>query len=146
MTMQDRTYVTKPAEVERNWYVVDADGQTLGRLATKIATVLRGKHKPTYSPSVDCGDFVIVVNAEKIHVTGRRKDQKKYYHHSGYMGGLTEITLRQQLEKNPDRVIMSAVRGMLPKNKLGRKMFSRLKVYAGPDHPHQAQQPEQMVL
>jgi large subunit ribosomal protein L13 len=146
MTMQYRTYVTKPAEVERNWYVVDADGQTLGRLATKIATVLRGKHKPTYSPSVDCGDFVIVVNAEKIHVTGRRKDQKKYYHHSGYMGGLTEITLRQQLEKNPDRVIMSAVRGMLPKNKLGRKMFSKLKVYAGPDHPHQAQQPEQMVL
>ena len=144
--MQYRTYVTKPAEVERNWYAVDADGQTLGRLATKIATVLRGKHKPTYSPSVDCGDFVVVVNAEKIHVTGRRKDQKKYYHHSGYMGGLTEITLRQQLEKNPDRVIMSAVRGMLPKNKLGRKMFSRLKVYAGPDHPHQAQQPEQMVL
>ncbi len=144
--MQYRTYVTKPAEVERSWYVVDADGQTLGRLATQIATVLRGKHKPTYSPSVDCGDFVIVVNAEKIHVTGRRKDQKKYYHHSGYMGGLTEITLRQQLENNPDRVIKSAVRGMLPKNKLGRKMFSKLKVYAGPDHPHQAQQPEQMVL
>ena len=144
--MKYRTYVTKPAEVERNWYVVDADGQTLGRLATKIATVLRGKHKPTYSPSVDCGDFVIVVNAEKIHVTGRRKDQKKYYRHSGYMGGLTEITLRQQLERNPDRVIMSAVRGMLPKNKLGRKMFRKLKVYAGPDHPHQAQRPEQMVL
>ena len=144
--MQYRTYVTKPAEVELSWYVVDSDGQTLGRLATQIATVLRGKHKPTYSPSVDCGDFVIVVNAEKIHVTGRRKDQKKYYHHSGYMGGLTEITLRQQLENNPDRVIKSAVRGMLPKNKLGRKMFSKLKVYAGPDHPHQAQQPEQMVL
>ena len=144
--MQYRTYVTKPAEVERNWYVVDAEGQTLGRLATKIATVLRGKHKPTFSPSVDCGDFVIVVNAEKIHVTGRRKDQKKYYRHSGYTGGLTEITLRQQLEKNPDRVIASAVRGMLPRNKLGRKMLGRLKVYAGPDHPHQAQQPEQMVL
>ncbi|UCG26440.1 MAG: 50S ribosomal protein L13 [Chloroflexota bacterium] len=146
MTMQYRTYVTKPAEVERRWYVVDAEGQTLGRLATKIASVLRGKHKPTYSPSVDSGDFVIVVNAEKIHVTGRRKDQKKYYHHSGYTGGLTEITLRQQLERNPDRVITSAVRGMLPKNKLGRKMFRRLKVYAGPNHPHQAQQPEQMVL
>ena len=144
--MQYKTYVTKPAEVERKWYVVDAEGQTLGRLATKIASVLRGKHKPTYSPSVDNGDFVIVVNAEKIHVTGRRLEQKKYYRHSGYMGGLTEITLRQQLERNPDRVITSAVRGMLPKNKLGRKMFRKLKVYAGPEHPHQAQQPEQMVL
>ena len=144
--MQYKTYVTKPAEVERKWYVVDAEGQTLGRLATKVASVLRGKHKPTYSPSVDNGDFVIVVNAEKIHVTGRRKDQKKYYRHSGYTGGLTEITMRQQLERNPDRVITSAVRGMLPKNKLGRKMFRKLKVYAGPEHPHKAQQPEQMAL
>jgi len=144
--MPFKTYVTKPAEVERSWYVVDAEGQTLGRLATTLATVLRGKHKPTYSPSVDTGDYVIVVNAEKIHVTGRRLDQKTYYHHSGYMGGLTEITLRQQLEKNPDRVIGAAVRGMLPKNKLGRKMLKKLKVYAGPDHPHQAQQPEQMEL
>ena len=144
--MQYRTYVTKPAEVERKWYVVDAQGQTLGRLATQIATILRGKHKPTYSPSVDCGDFVVVLNAEKIHVTGRRLDQKIYYRHSGYMGGLTEITLRQQLEDHPDRVITSAVRGMLPKNKLGRKMLKMLKVYAGPDHPHQAQQPEQLQL
>ena len=126
--MPFKTYVTKPAEVERSWYVVDAEGQTLGRLATTLATVLRGKHKPTYSPSVDTGDYVIVVNAEKIHVTGRRLDQKTYYHHSGYMGGLTEITLRQQLEKNPDRVIGAAVRGMLPKNKLGRKMLKKLKV------------------
>ena len=144
--MPFKTYVTKPAEIDRSWYVVDAEGQTLGRLATTLATVLKGKHKPTYSPSVDTGDYVIVVNAEKIHVTGRRLDQKKYYRHSGYMGGLTEITLRQQLEKNPDRVITAAVRGMLPKNKLGRKMIRKLKVYAGPDHPHQAQQPEQMEL
>lgn len=144
--MPFKTYVTKPAEVERNWYVVDAEGQTLGRLATKVATILRGKHKPSYSPSVDTGDYVIVVNAEKIQVTGRRMDQKVYYHHSGYMGGLTEITLRQQLERYPERVLESAVRGMLPKNKLGRKMVRKLKVYAGPDHPHQAQQPEQMEL
>jgi large subunit ribosomal protein L13 len=146
MTMQYKTYVTKPAEVERSWHVVDAEGQTLGRLATQIATILRGKHKPIYSPSVDCGDFVIVVNAEKIHVTGRRLDQKKYYRHSGYMGGLTEITLREQLERYPERVIASAVRGMLPKNKLGRKMFKMLKVYAGPNHPHHAQKPEQLEL
>ncbi|MGD8587013.1 MAG: 50S ribosomal protein L13 [Chloroflexota bacterium] len=144
--MPFKTYVTKPAEVERNWYVVDAEGQTLGRLATKVATVLRGKHKPSYSPAVDVGDYVIVVNAEKIQVTGRRMDQKVYYRHSGYVGGLTEITLRQQLERYPERVIGEAVRGMLPKNVLGRKMVKKLKVYAGPDHPHQAQQPEQLEL
>jgi len=144
--MPFKTYVTKPAEVTRSWYVVDAEGQTLGRLATTVATVLRGKHKPSYSPSVDTGDFVIVVNAEKVHVTGRRLDQKMYYRHSGYMGGLTEITLRQQLEQHPDRVISAAVRGMLPKNKLGSKMLKKLKVYAGPDHPHQAQQPEELEL
>jgi large subunit ribosomal protein L13 len=146
LTMPFKTYVTKPAEVERNWYVVDAEGQTLGRLATRVATVLRGKHKPSYSPAVDVGDYVIVVNAEKIQVTGRRMDQKMYYRHSGYVGGLTQITLRQQLERNPERVIGEAVRGMLPKNALGRKMVKKLKVYAGPDHPHQAQQPEQMEL
>jgi large subunit ribosomal protein L13 len=139
-----KTYVTKPAEVDRQWFVVDAEGQTLGRLASNIARILRGKHKPMYSPSVDCGDFVIVVNAEKIAVTGRRMDQKIYYRHSGYMGGLTEITLREQLDKYPDRVIEAAVRGMLPKNKLGRHMFRKLKVYAGPDHPHQAQQPAKL--
>lgn len=144
--MPFKTYVTKSTEVERNWYVVDAEGQTLGRLATAVAVILRGKHKPTYSPAVDVGDYVIVVNAEKIYVTGRRLDQKKYYQHSGYTGGLSEITLRRQLEKNPERVVYAAVRGMLPKNKLGRKMLKKLKVYAGPDHPHQAQQPEQMEV
>ena len=142
----NKTYVTKPDEVERNWFVVDADGRTLGRLATGIATVLRGKHKPTFSPSVDCGDFVIVVNAEKVHVTGRRKDQKVYYRHSGYMGGLKEITLRRQLEIYPTRVLASAVKGMLPKNVLGRKMFRKLKVYAGPDHPHHSQQPQPLEI
>lgn len=138
----NKTFVTKPSEVERQWFVVDAEGQTLGRLASKIATVLRGKHKATYSPAVDSGDYVIVVNAEKIAVTGRRLDQKMYYRHSGYMGGLKEITLREQLERFPTRAIESAVKGMLPKNSLGRKMFKKLKVYAGPEHPHEAQQPE----
>jgi large subunit ribosomal protein L13 len=141
-----KTYVTKPAEVERNWYVIDAEGQTLGRLASKIATILRGKHKPIYNPSVDCGDFVIVVNAEKIRVTGQRMDQKVYYRHSGYPGGLSEITLRRQLERHPTRAIELAVRGMLPKNKLGRKMIKKLKVYAGEEHPHQAQQPVSMGI
>ncbi|GMQ79060.1 MAG: 50S ribosomal protein L13 [Anaerolineae bacterium] len=141
-----KTYVTKPAEVERSWFVVDAEGKTLGRLATGIAQILRGKNKPTYSPSVDCGDYVVVINSEKIHVTGRKKDQKVYYRHSGYSGGLTEITLRQQLETYPTRVLESAVRGMLPKNPLGRKMFKKLKVYAGPEHPHEAQQPSQLEL
>jgi large subunit ribosomal protein L13 len=136
-----KTFVTKPAEVERSWYVIDAEGQTLGRLATQIAVLLRGKHKPIYSPSVDCGDFVVVINAEKIHVTGRRLDQKKYYRHSGYPGGLSEISLRDQLQKHPTRVIEAAVRGMLPKNKLGRKMFKKMKAYAGSEHPHEAQGP-----
>jgi large subunit ribosomal protein L13 len=139
-----KTYVTKPADVERAWYVVDAEGQTLGRLASSVATVLRGKHKPIYNPSVDCGDFVIVLNAEKIAVTGRRLEQKKYYRHSLYIGGLKEISLRDQLQQHPERVIESAVRGMLPKNALGRKMFKKLKVYAGAEHPHHAQQPKPM--
>jgi large subunit ribosomal protein L13 len=141
-----RTFVTKPAEVERSWYVVDAEGQTLGRLASKIAEILRGKHKPIYSPSVDCGDYVIVINAEKIHVTGKRMDQKKYYRHSGYPSGITEITLRAQLDKFPTRVIESAVKGMLPKNVLGRQMMKKLKIYAGPEHQHQAQQPVPLEL
>ena len=126
--------------------MVDAAGQTLGRLAARVARILRGKHKPTYSPSVDTGDFVIVVNAEKIHVTGRKLDQKIYYRYSGYPGGLKEITLRNLLQRHPTRVIEHAVRGMLPKNRLGRQMFKKLKVYAGPDHPHAAQQPEQLEL
>lgn len=137
-----KTYVTKPADIERAWYVVDAEGQTLGRLASSVATILRGKHKPIYSPAVDCGDFVIVLNADKIAVTGRRLEQKKYYRHSLYIGGLKEISLRDQLQKHPERVIESAVRGMLPKNALGRKMFKKLKVYAGDEHPHAAQQPQ----
>lgn len=141
-----KTYVIKPAEVERTWYVVDAEGQTLGRLASSIATILRGKHKPIYNPGVDCGDFVVVVNADKVAVTGRRLEQKRYYRHSLYIGGLKEITLRDQLEKHPTRVIESAVRGMLPKNALGRQMFKKLKVYAGPDHPHAAQQPQPLEL
>jgi large subunit ribosomal protein L13 len=137
-----KTYWTKEEDVERQWFVVDAEGQTLGRLASQIAAVLRGKHKPTYNPSVDTGDFVVVVNAEKIHTTGRRLDQKKYYTHSGYVGGLSERTLREQLERYPERVIYTAVKGMLPKNVLGRKMLRKLKVYAGPQHPHHAQQPQ----
>jgi large subunit ribosomal protein L13 len=126
--------------------VVDAEGKTLGRLATGIAHVLRGKHKPDFSPSVDVGDYVIVVNAEKVQVTGRKLDQKMYYRHSGYPGGLKEISLRDQLAKHPTRVLTHAVRGMLPKNRLGRRMFKKLKVYAGPDHPHQAQQPKPLDL
>jgi len=141
-----KTFVTKPAEVERTWFVVDAEGQTLGRLATRIATILRGKHKPIYSPAVDCGDYVVVINAEKIAVTGRRMDQKVYYRYSGYPGGLTEITLREQLNKYPNRVVEAAVKGMLPKNALGRKMFKKLKVYAGGEHPHQAQQPQPLKI
>jgi large subunit ribosomal protein L13 len=141
-----KTFVTKPNEVEREWFVVDAEGKTLGRLATRVARILRGKHKPTFSPAVDVGDYVIIVNAEKIHVTGRKLDQKMYYRHSGYPGGLKEITLRNQLAKNPAYVIEHAVRGMLPKNRLGRRMFKKLKVYAGPDHRHQAQTPKVLEL
>lgn len=137
-----KTYTTKSEEIERKWFVVDAEGKTLGRLATRVARVLRGKHKPIYSPALDTGDYVIVVNADKIHVTGRKLDQKFYYRHSGYPGALKQISLRDQLAKHPTRVIEHAVRGMLPKNRLGRRMYKKLKVYAGPDHPHEAQQPE----
>ncbi len=141
-----KTYSAKAQDVERKWYVVDAQGKTLGRLATQIATILRGKHKPIYTPHVDCGDFVIVINAEKVWTTGRKLDQKKYYRHSGYPGGLSEITLRNQLARFPERVIESAVKGMLPKNKLGRAMYKKMKVYAGPNHPHAAQNPEPLEL
>jgi large subunit ribosomal protein L13 len=140
------TKSAKEQDIERDWYVIDAQGQTLGRLATRVATILRGKNKPLYTPHVDCGDYVIVVNAEKIHVTGQKMTQKKYYRHSGYPGGLKEVTLRDQLQKFPNRVIEAAVRGMLPKNRLGRRMFKKLKVYAGPSHPHQAQLPKPMEL
>lgn len=141
-----KTYTAKAPDVESKWYVVDAQGKTLGRLASQIATVLRGKHKPMYTPHIDCGDFVIVVNAEKVFTTGRRLDQKMYYRHSGYPGGLKERTLREQLQKFPERVIEHAVRGMLPKNRLGRKMYKKLKVYRGAEHPHAAQKPETLEL
>jgi len=141
-----RTFTGKSAEIEREWYVVDAEGQTLGRLASKIAPILRGKHKATYTPHLDCGDFVIVINADKVRVTGRKLEQKTYYRHSGYPGGLKSITLQEQLNRHPERVIESAVRGMLPKNKLGRRMFKKLKVYASPAHPHEAQKPKPLEL
>jgi len=141
-----RTYSVKASEIEREWWVVDAAGQTLGRLSTQIATILRGKHKPTYSPHLDCGDHVIVVNAGKIHVTGKKLDQKTYYRHSGYAGGLKSITLRRQLERHPTRPIEAAVRGMLPKTRLGRQMFKKLKVYASDSHPHEAQKPKVLEL
>ncbi|HEX5250495.1 MAG TPA: 50S ribosomal protein L13 [Gaiellales bacterium] len=137
-----KTYTAKPGEIERSWYVVDAESKTLGRLATQIADVLRGKGKPAYTAHVDTGDFVIVVNAEKIHVTGQKLDQKVYYRHSGYPGGLRTRTLREQLERRPEEVIRKAVRGMLPKNRLAAAQLKKLKVYAGPDHPHAAQNPE----
>ncbi len=136
-----KTYSAKAEEIERTWYVVDAEGKTLGRLATEVARILRGKHKPIYTPHVDTGDFVIIVNAEKIRVTGKRLDQKMYYRHSGYMGGLKETSLRTMLDKHPERVLQHAVKGMMPKNRLGRQMYKKLKVYAAPDHPHAAQKP-----
>jgi len=143
-----KTFIAKPAEVdsERGWYIVDAEGQTLGRLASQVAAVLRGKHKPIFTPHVDCGDYVVVINADKIHVTGRRLEQKMYYRHSGYPGGLKEISLADQLQRFPTRPVELAVKGMLPKNKLGNKMFKKLKVYAGSEHPHVAQQPVPMEL
>jgi large subunit ribosomal protein L13 len=136
-----KTYSAKPREIEQSWYLVDADGRTLGRLATEIAETLRGKGKPAYTPHVDTGDFVIVVNAEKIHVTGKKLEQKIYYRHSGYPGGLRERTLAEQLARRPEEVIRKAVKGMLPKNKLAAAQLRKLKVYAGPEHPHAAQNP-----
>ena len=140
-----KTFNLKAENVERRWYVVDAEGQTLGRLATRIADTLRGKGKPEYTPHVDSGDFVVVVNAEKIAVTGKKLDDKRYYRHSGYPGGLRSRTLREQLERRPTEVIRSAVKGMLPKNRLANRQITKLKVYAGPEHPHQAQNPEPLT-
>jgi large subunit ribosomal protein L13 len=137
-----KTYSAKPGEIERHWYVLDAEAKTLGRLATQIADVLRGKGKAAYTPHVDTGDFVIVVNARKVHVTGQKLDQKLYYKHSGYPGGLNSRTLREQLERRPEEVLRKAVRGMLPKNRLASAQLRKLKIYAGPDHPHAAQNPE----
>jgi large subunit ribosomal protein L13 len=141
-----RTYVVKEGDITREWYVVDAAGKTLGRLATRISQILKGKHKPIYTPAVDVGDFVIVVNADKIAVTGRKMDQKVYYRHTGYPGGIKETNLADMLKRHPTFAIKNAVKGMLPKNRLGRKMLRKLKVYAGPEHPHQAQQPDVLEL
>jgi large subunit ribosomal protein L13 len=141
-----KTYVPKSGDITHEWKLVDANGQNLGRLATQLASMLLGKDKPTFTPGVDTGDFVVVVNAEKIVVTGNKLEDKYYYRHSGYPGGLKEIKLRDQLAKHPDRVIKQAVWGMLPKSRYGRKIFKKLKVYAGPDHPHNAQHPTLVEL
>jgi large subunit ribosomal protein L13 len=137
-----KSYMARPLEVERKWYVVDAEGQTLGRLATEIATVLRGKNKPQYTPHVDTGDFVVVVNAEKVAVTGRKAEQKVYRRHSGYPGGLKETSYEQMMERRPTEILRRAVKGMMPKNRLARQQLRKLKIYAGPEHPHAAQNPQ----
>ena len=141
-----KTYTPKPDEIEDQWWLVDAEGHTLGRLASRIATILRGKHRPTFSPHLDVGDHVVVINAEKIVVTGKKLEQKTYYRYSGYPGGLSERTLGVMLDKHPDRVMKLAVRGMLPRNRMRRRLMRKLKVYAGPDHPHAAQSPQPLTL
>ena len=141
-----KTFMASPATIDRKWYVVDATDMTLGRLASEVAKVLRGKNKPIFTPHIDCGDNVSVINAEKIKVTGKKMDQKVYYHHSDYVGGLKEATLREKLEKKPEQVIELAVKGMLPKGPLGRQMFTKLHVYAGPEHKHEAQKPEVLTF
>ena len=141
-----KSFMASPSTVERKWYVVDAEGKTLGRLASEVANVLRGKNKPTYTPRIDTGDYVIVVNAEKIQVTGKKLDQKIYYHHSEYVGGMKEATLREMMQKKPEFVITHAVKGMLPKGPLGRQMLKKLHVYAGPEHNHAAQKPETLDI
>jgi len=141
-----KTWNAKPGEIERRWLLVDAEGQTLGRLATRIADSLRGKDKPTFTPHIDTGDFVVVVNAEKVAVTGKKLDEKLYHRHSGYPGGLRSRTLREQLERRPEEVIRKAVKGMLPRNRLSRAQLRKLKIYAGPEHPHTAQSPTQLKV
>ena len=141
-----KTYTPKISEIERRWYIVDAEGLTLGRLATQVANVIRGKHKPSFTPHLDVGDYVIVVNAEKVHVTGNKQEQKFYYRHSGYPGGFRSTSLRDQLDRHPERVIESAVKGMVPHTNLGRTQLSKLKVFAGPNHPHAAQQPTPLEI
>ena len=133
-------------EAEQHWYVVDAEGKTLGRLATRVARILRGKHKPAFTPHLDMGDYVIIINAEKVQVTGRKLETKQYYTYSGHLGGLHSVVLSEQLRRHPDRVLVHAIRGMLPKNRLGRVMIKKLKVYAGPKHPHAAQKPERLEV
>ncbi|MBE6010694.1 MAG: 50S ribosomal protein L13 [Lachnospiraceae bacterium] len=144
--MSNNTFMANPDKIERKWYVVDAEGQTLGRLSSEIAKILRGKNKPEFTPHIDTGDYVIVVNAEKVKVTGKKLDQKIYYHHSDYVGGMKETTLKELLAKHPERVITFAVKGMLPKGPLGRQMGKKLFVYAGPEHKHQAQKPEAITF
>ncbi len=141
-----KTFVANPASIERKWYVVDADGMTLGRMAAEVAKVLRGKNKPIYTPYHDTGDYVIIINAEKIKVTGKKLSQKIYYHHSDYVGGMKETTLKEMLAKHPERVVEFAVKGMLPKGPLGRQMYKKLFVYAGPEHKHAAQKPEVLTF
>jgi large subunit ribosomal protein L13 len=140
-----KTYSQKLSEVQRDWYVIDAQDQVLGRLATQIATILRGKHKPTFTPSMDDGDFVVVVNADKVRLTGSKPQQKVYHRHTGYPGGLRTTTFKEMMQKHPDRVLRLAVRGMLPKTRMGRKQLVKLRIYAGPDHPHTAQQPKPYI-
>ena len=137
-----KSYMAKPEEMERKWYVIDAEDKVLGRLATEVATILTGKHKPIYTPHVDTGDFVIVINADKVKLTGKKLEQKKYYYHTGYPGGLKAVPYKQMMEKNPEKAIELAVKGMMPKNRLGRQMYKKLKVYSGPEHNHEAQRPE----
>jgi large subunit ribosomal protein L13 len=141
-----KTYITKPDDIQREWWIVDAQGKTLGRIATEVAKVLRGKHKPYYTPNLDCGDFVIVVNADKVEVTGNKLDEKLYYRHSGYPGGLRNLTLREMLQKHPRRAMRQAVWGMLPHNRLGRRMIKKLKIYAEDTHNHDAQQPKPLEI
>ena len=141
-----KTFMASPATIDRKWYVVDATGMTLGRLASEVAKVLRGKNKPVFTPHIDTGDYVIVINAEKIQVTGKKMDQKIYYHHSDYVGGMKETTLKDKLAKKPEEVIELAVKGMLPKGPLGRQMYTKLHVYAGPEHAHAAQKPEVLTF
>ncbi len=141
-----KTFMANPDKVDRKWYVVDAEGQTLGRLASEVAKVLRGKNKPIFTPHVDTGDYVIIINAEKVAVTGKKLDQKKYYHHSDYVGGMKETTLREKLNRKPVEVVELAVKGMLPKGPLGRQMYKKLFVYAGPEHKHAAQKPEVLTF
>lgn len=141
-----KTYIAKKSELKREWFLIDAESQILGRLATKIADILRGKNKPIFTPNVDTGDFVVVINAEKVKVTGKKAEKKEYQHYTGYPGGLVVKKYTEVLKKHPERIIQAAVRGMIPKNKLGRAMLKKLKIYAGPDHPHQAQQPKPLKL
>lgn len=141
-----KSYIAKPAEIEHKWYVIDAEGKTLGKIAAETASILRGKKKPIFTPHVDCGDYVIVINAEKVHVTGKKETDKIYVRHTGYPGGLRETTLGEMRAKKPEEIIRHAVKGMMPKGRLGRQMYKKLKVYAGPEHPHAAQKPEEWTF